>query len=536
MPEYLAPGVFVEEIELGAKSIEGVSTSTVGFVGKCERGPLKPKLIVNFSDYQRIYGGYLKDSFMTYQVDGFFKNGGKRCFVARIISKDATHSTLDLDKSSGAGKSTAVKAIGPGGWGNRIVVDVSDATLNDDNLFKLKIKYFDEKIPSSVEDDTVASFEEVYDDLSSDPKSGSYYEKVVNGTSPLIALELKNEGRPKNTEWKKLENGTDNGTESSTTTTGSGKKATTSTSTTPSEWNMSKDDFAGREVQVKDSNGDIVEVIKTGLLGFKQLTEISIVVAPDENKVVGLTDEIISHCENLKDRFAIIQAPQDAVTKVGTLFPPKDSKYAAYYMPWINIIDPLTNTGKLIPPGGHVSGIYARSDVERGVHKAPANEVVRGVSALQLNIDKGIQEVLNPKGINVIRSFPGRGPTVWGARTVSRDPLWTYVNVRRLFIFLEKSIEQSTQWVVFEPNNERLWARVRATITNFLTSIWRSGALMGTTPDEAFFVRCDRSTMTQNDIDTGKLICIIGVAPTKPAEFVIFRLAQTKPGATLEEF
>ena len=245
-----------------------------------------------------------------------------------------------------------------------------------------------------------------------------------------------------------------------------------------------------------------------------------------------MTSRIVTHCELMADRFAVIQSKRnDVPNNIGAFIPPVDSKYAGFYYPWIKIIDPQTNRDKLIPPGGHVAGIFARSDIERGVHKAPANEIVRGARSLQFDIDKGQQGILNPRGINVIRSFPGRGIRVWGARTTSSDPLWKYVNVRRLFLFLEESIDEGTQWVVFEPNNEELWARVNQTITNFLVTVWRTGALMGTTPEEAFFVKVDRTTMTQDDIDNGRLIVLIGVAPTKPAEFVIFRIAQWTYGA-----
>ena len=182
-----------------------------------------------------------------------------------------------------------------------------------------------------------------------------------------------------------------------------------------------------------------------------------------------------------------------------------------------------------------MAGIYARSDTERGVHKAPANEVVRGAKKLEFLITKGEHDLLNPRGVNVIRFFPGRGIRVWGARTLSSNTLWKYINVRRLFIYIEESIEEGTQWVVFEPNNEKLWARVRATITQFLTRVWRDGALMGTKAEEAFFVKCDRSTMTQDDIDNGRLICVIGIAPVKPAEFVIFRIAQWAGGSAVTE-
>jgi len=199
------------------------------------------------------------------------------------------------------------------------------------------------------------------------------------------------------------------------------------------------------------------------------------------------------------------------------------------------IYDPRTNTNLLVPPSGHVAGIYANTDIERGVHKAPANYVVQGATALQFQITKGEQDILNPRGVNCLRVFPGRGLRVWGARTCSSDPLWKYINVRRLLLYIEESIDEGTQWVVFEPNNEKLWGRVKATISEFLTRVWKDGALMGTKPEEAFFVKCDRTTMTQDDIDNGRLICIIGVAPVKPAEFVIFRIAQWAGGSSVTE-
>ena len=200
--------------------------------------------------------------------------------------------------------------------------------------------------------------------------------------------------------------------------------------------------------------------------------------------------------------------------------------------PWIRVFDADSGAEKLVPPGGHITGIYARNDVERGVFKAPANVVVRGALELQFDLTDSQQAQLNPRGVNVIRSFRERGLLVWGARTLSADPLWKYVNVRRLFIFIEASIYRGTQWVVFEPNDERLWARVRQTITEFLRTQWRAGALSGATEEEAFFVKVDRSTMSDDDINNGRLIAEIGIAPTRPAEFVIFRIAQLTSSAT----
>ncbi|MDD4651923.1 MAG: phage tail sheath subtilisin-like domain-containing protein [Methanothrix sp.] len=283
---------------------------------------------------------------------------------------------------------------------------------------------------------------------------------------------------------------------------------------------------------------------RTGLHTLKNIDGISIVAIPglSSTDFKNIQSKLINHCEIMGDRFAVLdsqcQADNDQIQIQRSLF---DSKYAAIYYPWISIFDPLSQQQIDMPPSGHVCGIYARSDTERGVHKAPANEVVRGALDLEMSkivgkrtiITKGQQDVLNPKGINCIRAFPGRGIRVWGARTISSDPLWRYVNVRRLFLYMEKSIEEGTQWVVFEPNDEKLWARVKQTINQFLMTVWRSGALMGATQDEAFFVKCDRSTMTQEDIDNGKLIVLIGVAPVKPAEFVIFRIAQVAKGSSI---
>ena len=261
---------------------------------------------------------------------------------------------------------------------------------------------------------------------------------------------------------------------------------------------------------------------RTGLALLEAYDDISIICIPgiSDNEVQAA---MITHCENSKYKFCILDPKENSSTSDVTAL--KDALtstkgYAALYYPWITVL------GRNTPPSGAVAGIYARSDSERGVHKAPANEVLRNVTQLETNLSNADQGPLNVAGINCLRSFAGRGNLVWGARTLASDPTWKYINVRRLFIYLEKSIEEATQWVVFEPNNEMLWARVKQTINNFLTNVWRDGALMGTTPEEAFFVRCGRDTMTQTDIDNGKLIVQIGVSPTKPAEFVIFEIAQ----------
>ena len=264
---------------------------------------------------------------------------------------------------------------------------------------------------------------------------------------------------------------------------------------------------------------------RTGLNVFNDISEINLVMAPGQSEP-AIQDAVISHCENNKYRFAILDAAEelnkDGIAKMPK---PRDSQYAAYYFPWIQVYDP--EKGNIyVPPSGHVAGIYARSDSERGVHKAPANEIVRGALGLRYNITRPEQDFLNPRGINCIRNMGDRGIRVWGARTISSDPSWRYINVRRLFLMIEQSIEIGTQWVVFEPNDPGLWKRVSRDLTAFLLRIYNSGALMGKTPEEAFYVKCDSETNPPEVVDAGQMVCEIGIAPVKPAEFVIFRIGQ----------
>ena len=266
---------------------------------------------------------------------------------------------------------------------------------------------------------------------------------------------------------------------------------------------------------------------RTGLAAFKEINNVSIMAIP------GVTDAavqlaLVTHCTNTGASFAVLDVPRN-LTKPNDVLTHKekiDSDYAALYHPWIQVYDSLNKKPAYIPPSGAVAGIYARSDVERGVHKAPANEVVYNAIGLEVLYNKAEQDILNPAGVNLIRALPGQGIRVWGARTTSSNSLWKYVNVRRLFIYLEESIKAETNWAVFEPNDEMLWSRVGRTIRAFLRDMWRNGALVGSTEDQAFFVNIGRDTMSQNDILNGRLICEIGVAPSRPAEFVIFRITQ----------
>ena len=370
-------------------------------------------------------------------------------------------------------------------------------------------------------------FEEIFPDLSLHDKHSRYIKKIItNETSNLI--KVKNVLTSNGSEGKVLlpTNDDEPGWKLGGTKKGIGIDGI------PEHESDLNEIYAGTDSDEPEE--------RKGLHTLKNIDDCSIVAIPGIT-TQHLQNMLTTHCAQMKDRFAVLDSkPLADLKKIEAQRNLYDSEYAALYYPWISVFDPLSKKPTNVPPCGYICGIYARSDTERGVHKAPANEVVRGALDLEVISDngskriitKGQQDILNPKGVNCIRAFPGRGIRVWGARTISSDSLWKYINVRRLFIYVEGSIEKGTQWVVFEPNDEKLWARVRATITQFLTGVWRSGALMGTKAEGAFFVKCDRSTMTQDDIDNGRLICVIGIAPVKPAEFVIFRIAQWTGGST----
>jgi uncharacterized protein len=549
MPEYLTPGVYMEEFEIGARPIEGVSTSTAGFLGETERGQTNPCLITSWLQYQRYYGGYFgDDKYLPGAVEGFFNNGGQRCYIARIVKSVTLNDPANPCKpaNTAEGKPLVnstefmdVNAVGEGNWGNNIALELTKGSISG---FRLDVFYWknppkldkwndeglnDLKAMSDFLKQNPPTVFETFDNVTLDKKSPNYFEKTVNGISYLIKISIADVA----TTETLLANLVDLKDKDIT------KKRTKWLLSGGFDGEYGKDKKGGLVVadyERSDPQDDIPGKRK-GLAALADIENISIIYAPQASAVSGLIESLISHCERLKYRFAIIDAEQGSSDTTKLPEGNNDTQYAALYYPWIKVINPETGMLQLMPPGGHVAGIYARSDNERGVHKAPANEVVLGASDVEFQISKGEQGVLNPKGVNVIRAFSGRGIRVWGARTLSSNALWKYINVRRLFIFVEASIEIGTQWVVFEPNNERLWARVKATITQFLTTVWKDGALMGTKAEEAFFVKCDRTTMTQDDIDNGRLICIIGIAPVKPAEFVIFRIAQWAGGSSSEE-
>ena len=574
MAEYLSPGVYVEEYDSGAVPMQGVSTSTAGFIGLAQRGPVvgKPQLVTSFADYKRAFGGYLSEAkfgearFLPYAVEQFFINGGSRAYIMRVAAEGAA-----------AAKATAgvlqIEAANPGEWGNKIrvtveasskaktqVIAVNGADLKLKNadgfnqgdvveLFDGKAKAYativssldnivtldapctlnvaDEKIgtPKYIKtceltltvklDDVV----ETYANVSLCPEAGNFVSARAR-KSDLVTIavtEPKAPAAPKE---------------------GKDEKAPA-----PAKAGVTPIELVGGAAVIAlagGSDGKVANVSpnvymgedngpgkRSGLAAFLENVDVSIMAIPGVT-APEVQAALIAHCENCKSCFAILDVPIDRkktndVVEFRDMY---DTTYAAMYHPWLEMFDPLAKRSAYFPPSGAMAGIYARTDNERGVHKAPANEIVRGCTGLSCNYNEGEQDILNPKGVNLIRAFTGRGIRVWGARTMSSNGLWKYVNVRRLYIYIEESIKANTNWVVFEPNSEVLWGRVTRTIEMFLATCWRSGALAGSTPSEAYFVECGPTTMTQDDIDNGRLICNIGIAAVKPAEFVIFRITQ----------
>jgi uncharacterized protein len=512
MPSYLSPGVYVEEVPAGARPIEGVGTSVAAFLGFAPQGPLnEPILVTNWSQYVSAFGDFVEGSYLASAVYGFFANGGGICYVVRI-GDGASGRPGELEAGAAVGAPEAllggyrIRAL-PGVTGE-VSVEVGPVDGDDppNDVFKLVVKVDGE-------------VKETYPSVSVRRSKDNVVTKVRE-KSQVIALEEVARG---STLAKPDAQAVVLAPTPGASPAGSGVPVS-----------LSAEDYVGDADQ------------RTGFGGLEAVEEITMVAVPDlmsahqrgiidAETVIAVQQALITHCELMGDRVAILDAPpglspqQIKDWRLDTAG--FDSKFATLYYPWIKVFDPSIGRSTFVPPSGHIAGVWARNDDSRGVHKAPANEVVRGAVGLQTQITKGEHDLLNPIGINCVRSFPGRGIRVWGARTLASDAAWRYLNVRRLFNYLEESILTGTQWVVFEPNDDALWARVRRTISAFLVNEWRKGALFGLTPDEAFYVKCDRETNPATSIDAGQVVCEVGVAPVKPAEFVVFRLAQLSGGS-----
>ena len=564
MPQYFSPGVYVEEYDNSSRTIEGTGTSVAGFVGFAEKGPTvgAPVLITSYREFVRVFGRPLSEfeygeyRYLAPAVEQFFVNGGGTCFVERAALPDAKRASITQG-------GLTLKAANEGKWGNRIQV-----TLTSVNKRKMQLvgKNGDAYVAKTIDGfregdmvccngeynrvksifDNVISFEKPFKnevvDTALVPKtvvylaetdiSVRYGEEVENyrgvsfntanpnfigyrmANSELVRVSIEMDDKIGNpvtailgdkheSGMITLEGGRD----------GSISKVTAGTF-------IGEDNGPGK---------------RTGLEAFVENQAVSLMLIPGVT-IPEVVIALVGQCERLKDRFAILDMPKD-LYKVKDLLEYRemiDSTYAAMYHPWVQVFDRSANKPDFIPPSGAVAGVYARTDATRGVHKAPANEVVFS-SGLSVNYNKSEQDYLNPAGINLIRTIPGQGIRIWGARTASSNSNFKYVNVRRLFIFVEESIKANTNWVVFEPNDTSLWDRVRTTISDFLDGLWRAGMLAGASRAEAFFVDIGPDTMTREDISNGRLICNIGIAPSKPAEFVVFRVTQFTAEAAAAE-
>ncbi|NJP43101.1 phage tail sheath family protein [Actinacidiphila epipremni] len=514
MATYLTPGVYVEEVQSGARPIEGVGTAVAAFVGFAERGPFHaPTLVTSWDQYAQLFGGFTEGTYLAHAVYGYFLNGGGAAYVVRIGGDASAAGAARSGAGKDAGAAQPVELGGflvtarPGVTG--VSVEVADAEGDSpaEDRFRVLVRQGDQVV-------------ETYD--ASTRKNVRAYLVTQARGSQLVEVAEKRGAAP-----SRPANGTTAVPDGPAAGSGAGSGAVARLS--PAEY-----------------VGDIAE--RTGFGGLETIDEITMVAVPDLMSAYerGAIDAegvrtvqlaVIAHCEQMGDRVAVLDTPPglsaQAVRTWRNDEAGYDSRHAALYYPWVRVFDPAVGHNTTIPPSGHVAGVWARNDAERGVHKAPANEVIRGAVDLEIRLSKGEQDLLNPIGVNCVRAFPGRGIRVWGARTLSSDPAWRYLNVRRLFNYLEESILLGTQWVVFEPNDDRLWSSIRRNVTAFLTEEWRRGALFGRTADEAFYVKCDRDNNPPESIDQGRVVCEIGVCPVKPAEFVVFRLAQFSDSTSL---
>ncbi|MGW4702111.1 phage tail sheath family protein [Streptomyces sp. NPDC004285] len=512
MPTYLTPGVYVEEVQSGARPIEGVGTAVAAFVGFARSGPFhEPTLVTSWDQYTQTFGGFGEGAYLPHSVYGYFANGGGAAYIVRVGRPgDGGAGAVGTLPEQRSGQPAEIGGFlvsaRPGVTG--VSVEIADVEGDNppEDRFKVVVRTGDQVAESY--------------DVSTRKSVKGYFVTQTRG-SKLIEVAERRDGaqtRPENRTFALQD------------------AAAPAAPAGGAPARLDPAEYLG------DAGA------RTGLAGLETIDEITMVAVPDLMSAYqrgAIDDEglrtvqvaVISHCEQMGDRVAVLDAPPGLnaqqvrdwrMEEAGY-----DSRFATLYYPWVRVFDPAAGHNTTVPPSGHIAGVWARSDAERGVHKAPANEVIRGAVDLELRLSKGEQDLLNPIGVNCVRAFPGRGIRIWGARTLSSDPAWRYLNVRRLFNYLEESILLGTQWVVFEPNDDRLWSSIRRNVTAFLTEEWRRGALFGRTAAEAFYVKCDRENNPQESIDQGRVVCEIGVSPVKPAEFVVFRLAQFSDSTSL---
>ena len=525
MPNYLSPGVYVEEVDRGSKPIEGVGTAVAAFVGFTERAPAddagdpdgrKPRLVTNWAEFQKHYGGFTEGALLPHAVYGYFNNGGGACYICRVPhTEGAATPSRALPSATKADLETMQVEALEAGDKIEVIIDAGPEPEGDQPpTFTMKVKAGGTEVES-------------FADLTFG-KGKRAVDAVVNQESKYVRVKAP------------------------------AAAGVAMADRIPAAGTYPLEKVQGAAIVVSGKDFEGAETERTGISGLLIADEVTMVIAPDlitaatrngefdHDLFKGVQTAMITHCELVGNRMAILDPPPDlnaqGVKEWRTDKAMYDSKYAALYYPWIKVPNPLADANAsngdktlTIPASGHLAGIWARNDTSRGVWKAPANEVIRGVVDVAYKVTKAEQDLLNPIGVNCIRPFGVRGIRVWGARTLSSDPAWRYVNVRRLFNYVEDSILLGTQWVVFEPNDMDLWERVKRTINAFLLGLWRQGALFGATPGEAFYVKCDAETNPPESVDEGKLVVEIGIAPVKPAEFVVFRISQWQGGAASAE-
>jgi phage tail sheath protein FI len=661
MAELLRPGVFIREVPFGPQPIEGVSTSTAGFVGEAERGSIEgpPTLVTSFTDFERAFGGATPGRHLWYALRGFFENGGRRAYVARVVAPDANRASLAIAE---AGLQAAVLSpprldpvndVGELALGSVAGVNLGDGITLEPrgsaashtltvtevvaaaNVVRFSFPAADRAALRAVSARThyadilitqpasPALHVEARDPGSFGARVGILLEPVLAETTQLLAeaatdtyvvssvailavgdsVQVTRTGSSAFSDVARVEaidaaartvelafrgtglvgggatiakiawrvtvlvdgavvealDGVSARTEAGRSTelqrqlgdrsrwirVSDAAGSTAAPTLDPGAGLFALFDRGAPRSLAGGSDGsaitglDIIgtDTPRTGLKAIEAQQGISIVAAPGAAALDGVVGELLAQAERGLDRFAVFEsiAPDDEPTEALAQRGVFDSKYAAMYYPWVEVLDPVTRARIAVPPTGHVLGAFARTDSDRGVFKAPASVPVRGILAFSRVVSDGEQEVLNPAGVNALRRLDGLGDVIWGARTISSDSLWRYVPVRRLFIFLEQSIVRGTRFAVFEPNDRKLWARLDDSVTNFLTSQWRAGALFGATPEEAFFVKVDETTTTQDDRDNGRVNIIVGIAPVKPAEFIVFQIGQAPSSVIIAE-
>jgi uncharacterized protein len=511
MPTYLTPGVYVEEVSSGSKPIEGVATAVAAFVGLLPGGPInKPMRISNWTQFSNIYtdpqhpenGPFMEGSYTAHAVYGYFQNGGSIAWIIRVGSERGTPAAQAALPAATDKEVEALRVLALSGASEPVKVDVSEEPPQEgkdssDSTYKVVV--------------SSGSDHEEYEGLSM-KKGRNYVATKINAASKLIKIEETGAALP-------------------------------DVRVAPGSYTLSVPSVAVEKVKAADFEGDVAK--RRGMGNASALDEVTMLIMPDivslnsdGAEMRDLQGKMIAHAELMGDRMAILDTPDGMIAQEVLEWRMNtagyDSKMAALYWPWIEVMDPLSGRPLRIPPSGHVAGVWARTDEARGVHKAPANEVIRGANGLAFQITHAEQGELNRNGINCIRAFPGRGIRIWGARTLSSDPEWRYINVRRLFNFIAESIMTGTQWSVFEPNDPRLWGKLATNVGSFLSRVHRSGALSGASPAEAYFVKCDAETNPPEIVEAGQVVCEVGIAPVKPAEFVIFRLSQFTGGGGAE--